>query len=354
MSYPINSKEDLIKALAGLDESTLKESGLEKVKEGMKSLNNLTEEQIKSQIRLKKSEVDLALMRNDQMEAAHALFELETRINELRAKGITITEGMTDAEEKAVKSREKEYNSLIKAAEGYEKMGVVAKELTKDQQKLKGISDSFFDSFTKSTGIALSSSEGLAGGVTEFAAAFKNADNNVGVIINSFKKYINVTTVANAMVSRMFEATIAMGKAFDEASASLAAATGTGDKLAQTLLDVRLEGNRLGVNFENAGAAIRGLASNFQGFVLVGEKTQKQLITTTALLGRMGVDATLTTSILNTLTINMGMNASAATEMTKKLVQMGSELGDAGKFLNDFNQAQSVYDKLCHITNCHF
>ena len=89
----------------------------------------------------------------------------------------------------------------------------------------------------------------------------------------------------------------------------------------------------MGVNFENAGAAIKSLASSFQGFALAGQETQKELITTTALLSRMGVDAGTTTGILNTLTINMGMNTRQATEMTKKLVQVGSALGDASKFL---------------------
>ena len=36
------------------------------------------------------------------------------------------------------------------------------------------------------------------------------------------------------------------------------------------------------------------------------------------------------------------MNAKQATQMTKQLVEMGSALGDASKFLNDFNKAQTV------------
>ena len=331
-TYPINSKQDLINALGEMDDSTLKGAGLQKLTQNMNDLSAATEQQIKSTLELRKSELDLAQMRNDRVGMEEALFNLIETRNSLEKASLN----------ERTEAQIKELENIDKLIEAYKEQGVVANKLTKNQQDLKDQTDSFFDKFTKMSGIALNSSEGFAGGMFKFAAKVKNADDAVGVMASSLKEHINLTTIANGIISKSVEATIEMAKAFDQAAASLAAATGTGERFAQTLLDVRLEGNRLGVNFENAGAAIKALSADFQGFTLAGQQTQKELITTTALLSRIGIDAGTTTSVLNTLTINMGMNAKEATQMTKQLVQMGGALGDASKFLNDFNKAQSV------------
>ena len=331
-NYPINTKEQFLAALGELDEKQLAGAGLQKLTKNMNDLTGATEKQVKATLELRKSELDLAQMRNDRVGVEEALFDLiETRNSMMK---LAYNEGN--------EAQIKELENVEKLIEAYQEQGVVANKLTKNQKDLKNQTDSFFDKFTKMSGIALNANEGFAGGMFKFAAKVKNADDAVGVMASSLKEHINLTTIANGIISKSVEATIQMAKAFDDASASLAAATGTGEKFSQTLLDVRLEGNRLGVNFENAGAAIKALSAGFQGFTLAGQQTQKELITTTALLSRIGVDAGTTTSVLNTLTINMGMNAKQATQMTKQLVEMGSALGDASKFLNDFNKAQTV------------
>jgi len=123
----------------------------------------------------------------------------------------------------------------------------------------------------------------------------------------------------------------------------LAKATGMGDKFTGTLLQVRQEGNAAGVTFENASEAIKALAEQFVGFSDQSAKIQKDLITTTALLTRIGVSADETANLLNTFTLNMGMSAGEATNFTKELIQMGSQADIASsKLIKDFQAAQKV------------
>ena len=199
-SYPINSKEQFLAALGELDEKQLAGAGLQKLTKNMNDLTNATQEQVSATMQLRKSELDLAQMRNDRIGAEEALFDLIQTRNSMQQLGYN--EGN--------EAQLKELQNIDKLIEAYEEQGVVANKLTETQKRLKGETDSFFDKFTKMSGIALSSNEGFAGSMFKFAANFKNADDAVGVTIKSFREYVNITTIANGIISKSFEATLAI------------------------------------------------------------------------------------------------------------------------------------------------
>jgi hypothetical protein len=289
--------DELRKLLEELDERQLGELGLQKASNSMKDLTNATDEQIKSLIRLNNAEIELALMRGDRLEAENALAELNEKINALQERRIQITTGMSEEERKLAVAQEKEIEGLIKLKDNYKAMGLEARNLTKDQENLKKESDAFFDSLTKGTGIALNASEGIAGSLFKFASAFRSSGDNMNVFLKSMSTYVNMTTIANGLTTKIVESTIAMGRAFDEATAAFAGATGAGDKFNDTLLGVRMEANTAGVNFENASQALQGLMESFVGISSISETAQKELVKTTAQLIRIGVSAQETTSL---------------------------------------------------------
>ena len=337
------TKKELLKALSEMTEGELSDAGLAKLSNSMKDLTGATEAQIQSMIRLKNSEIDLALMRGDRLEAQNALFELQQQINALEEQGIQITTGMSEAVEKETKARAAQHAELLKSAERYKELGLKAQELTKDQKKLKEESDGFFDSFTKKTGIALSASEGMAGGLFKFSAAFRNSGENLNVFLRSMGTYINVTTVANGLVTKVAESTVQMASEFDNASAAFAGATGAGDKFSSMLLKTRLEANTAGVNFENASQALQSLMEEFVGFSGVLPSAQQELIKTAAQLTRIGVSAQETVGLLNTFTLNMGMSANQSMRFTEELIQMGAAADiSSSRLISDFNEAQKV------------
>ena len=326
-----------------MTEGELSDAGLAKLSSSMKDLTGATEAQIQSMIRLKNSEIDLALMRGDRLEAQNALFELQQQINALEEQGIQITTGMSEAVEKETKARAAQHAELLKSAERYTDLGLKAQELTKDQKKLKEESDAFFDSFTKKSGIALSASEGMAGGLFKFAAAFRNSGENLNVFLRSMGTYINVTTVANGLVTKVAESTIQMASEFDNASAAFAGATGAGDKFSSMLLKTRMEANTAGVNFENASQALQALMEDFVGFSGVLPSAQQELTKTAAQLTRIGVSAQETVGLLNTFTLNMGMSANQSMRFTEELIQMGAAADiSSSRLISDFNEAQKV------------
>jgi hypothetical protein len=79
------------------------------------------------------------------------------------------------------------------------------------------------------------------------------------------------------------------------------------------------------------------------GFTNLGNETKNTLVTTAALMTRIGVSANESASLLNTFTLNMGMSAMEASNFTKELVQMGANADIAStKLISDFNAAQKV------------
>jgi hypothetical protein len=167
-----------------------------------------------------------------------------------------------------------------------------------------------------------------------------NSKDGIQGVMTSFTSVFSVINVAESIVLKFVESTVAMVKELDKATTSFAAATGAGDTFTGALVGAQQQGNLLGVTFDNAGNAIKGLFEDFVGFVDISEAGQAALIQDVALFERIGINAQTSGKMLTTFTKNMDMSATGAMNMTKSLAQMGDQIGiSAQKMMSDFQAA---------------
>ena len=290
---------------------------------------------------------DLARMRGDQLElqdqmhkAMKQLYELEEASINMKGEQGEKLRAEIEAHEELVKSIGKsmgltdEYvNKMIEHKEVIEKVTDSTKQYAK-------ASDEMFEGMRGHVAFLFGDNKtGLVGGMFEFAASMKSAQGGLGTFGKSFAKTFNFTTFATAMVNNFIESTVAMVKAFDDAATSFAAATGTGDEFTGTMLEMRQEGNALGVTFENSSKALQSLVENHVGFLNASKTAQKEMATQVALMDRIGISTDTSAEMLNVFTINMGKSQNAAIQMTKSLASMGGVLGNSQKFLQSFQES---------------
>jgi hypothetical protein len=335
------SKKDLLDALGKLSSTELKDAGLQKYDPASdatgKEAEEISQKKLEALRRELQMNLDLARMGDDRLKMEGDLNDLMTA----RLKHQAAISGAGDSEEAARLQAELDVMDNLIAA--YQKRGIVAQEVTAADKRLGEVADGLIGKYATMSGVFTKATEGVAGSLFSFASKAKSADRPLNVLVKSLRKHVNVTTFANNITTKMIESTAMMVREFDNASASLAKATGMGDKFTGTLLQVRQEGNTVGVTFENAAAAIKALAEQFVGFSDQSARIRKDLIITTALLTRIGVSADETANLMNTFTLNMGMSATEATNFTKELIQMGSQADIASsKLIKDFHAAQKV------------
>lgn len=293
-------------------------------------------EDIEAYTRKVQYEADLARMMGDRIDQQNILFELEQNIEKLRKKSLKAkAEGNSEEQEKY----DKMVDTLLGQAEAMRKGGIEAKKTTEQMSKFKKQADSVFSSLASKTFLFTDRDKGFAGGLFKFASAMKHTDQPLKELSASFLKHFNVVTLANGMIEKFALSTMAMVKDFDQASASFAAATGTGDQFTGTMLEMRQEGNALGVTFENSAKALQSLMERQVGFLGSSKAAQKEMATQIALMERIGISSDVSAEMMNVFTINMGKSQKASVEMTKSLVSMGGALGNSQKFLQGFQES---------------
>ncbi len=282
-------------------------------------------------------EADLSRMVNDRLAQQNTLYELTEKIKTLKLQAIEAEEGSKQAEE-----YEKMIAALKDQAKAMEDLGIKAEKTTEATERFAKEADSMFSDLATKSAIFGDPKKGMVGSMFKFAASMKSADGAMGTLGASFRKHFNFTALATGIVENIIESTIGMVKAFDEASASLAAATGTGDQFTGMMLEMRMESNDLGVTFENSSKAIQSLIRTQVGFLNSSKAAQKEMATQVALMDRIGISTDTSAEIMNVFTVTMGKSQKSAIEMTKSLVSMGGVLGDSQKFLEDFNKSMEV------------
>jgi hypothetical protein len=267
---------------------------------------------------------------------------------------------MSGEQKKVADAEAASYENLVKSIA--KSMGMTEKQtkaVLDSKEAMKGNTDStkrygkaadnVFGSLTKHARFLFGDSKsGLVGGMFEFAASMNQAEKGQGTLSKSFFKFVNLTSIATAMINNIVESTVGMVKSFDDAAASFAAATGTGDQFTGTLLEMRQEGNAMGVTFENSSKALQSLVENQVGFLGASKAAQKEMATQVALMDRIGISTDVSAEMMNVFTINMGKSQGQAIQMTKALASMGSVLGNSQKFLQGFQESLkdlAVYGK---------
>jgi hypothetical protein len=346
-----NDTEGTNKNTEATDQNTKSTKENIKSKKELKSvLDDLFESKEKSidqQIREIQYTADLARMQGDQLELQDQLAKSHKLLIELGEESEAMNEEQRaafqaekEAREGLVKSIAKQMGMNDEQIKGLLEATEAIEGVTESTKKYAKASDNLFEGIRGHVGFLFGDNKtGLVGGMFEFAAAMNSAEGGLGTFGKSFAKTFNFTTFATAMVNNFVESTIGMIKSFDDAAASFAAATGTGDEFTGTMLEMRQEGNALGVTFENSSKALQSLVENHVGFLNASKTAQKEMATQVALMDRIGISTDTSAEMLNVFTINMGKSQGAAIQMTKSLISMGGVLGNSQKFLQNFQES---------------
>lgn len=281
-------------------------------------------------------EAKMSVFNNDEIEMQNQYFEV---LKAIRESEQAYSKAKADGDDESRIRLERNLAMLNEQAKTFEKMGVAPKKMTESMKEFAEVNDSVFSSFAKNSFMFLNSTEGFAGTIGKFATAMETTDKPMSEMLSSFRKHFNLTTLANSMIAKFTESTIEMVEQFDQAAASFAAATGTGDQFTGTLLEMRQEGNALGVTFENSSKALQSLIERQVGFLNSSKTAQKEMATQVALMERIGISTDTSAEMMNVFTINMGKSQGAAIQMTKALASMGGVLGNSQKFLQNFQES---------------
>jgi hypothetical protein len=159
--------------------------------------------------------------------------------------------------------------------------------------------------------------------------------------------YLKDTFSLNNMALNIFETikknSIELFTNFDKAQASLAAATGQGDKFRGTLYEVGREGNLFGVSMDDAGKAIGTLVDQTSNFTSLSKATQSSLALNVAKMEKLGVATSDSAAIFQNFNQALGMTAKESMNMQTELAMAGVSIGvNAGKMTKDFNASLST------------
>ena len=165
----------------------------------------------------------------------------------------------------------------------------------------------------------------------------------------SFKTMFNAKNIAMNVASKIFKESMKVLDAFDQASASLAAKTGTVGKFNSVLYDTQRAGNLLNVSMSDAANAIITLNASTSNFAKLSKATQRDLSIATSQFEKLGVSTQDTADFMENAFKIMNMGANEAMLAQKELAMAGVQLGiGADKIVKDFNAASktlAVYGK---------
>jgi len=162
-------------------------------------------------------------------------------------------------------------------------------------------------------------------------------------------KAFSPQAIGLTVFNKVFDESMKVLKAFDEASASLAKTTGTVGKFNDVLYDTQRSGNLLGVTMDNVAASIAALNSGTSQFAQLNKQTQTDIAITATQMEKLGVSSEDTAAFMENAFKIMNMSAQEAITTQTELAMAGVQLGiGADKIVKDFNAASktlAVYGK---------
>jgi len=145
---------------------------------------------------------------------------------------------------------------------------------------------------------------------------------------------------AERIIASMVQEAIKLAGELDKAGKAFGAATGFafgGENGAQARIQgISKDLVRSGVTMENVGTSIKSLADNFAGFD--PGNINKDMVTTSALLAKIGVGAELSAQSMDFMVTVMSKNEKQAADLTKQLALTGRQIGvSATAMISNFN-----------------
>lgn len=156
----------------------------------------------------------------------------------------------------------------------------------------------------------------------------------------NLKSIISWENVALSAFTAILEVTMATVVQFDNARAKLAGLTGAGYEFSDSMFDAQRQANLMGVSMDDAAGATGALFSNTTNFVNISKEAQGELIATTAMMGKLGIDSATAAENFQFFNLVLGMTAEQANDAQVQLAMMGTELGiSSAKITKDFQSA---------------
>ncbi len=278
----------------------------------------------------------------------------------LQADAVGMNKDMRDSLEQALEKGEQlgaqfdEYGTAFEELRGqYHKVSLLQNDINKLSDEHKSNIDDIVDSMGGLVGLQNKYSKSFIGQlVTTGKLMQQNTAEGEAAkerFAQSFKTMFNAKNIAMNVASKIFSESMKVLDAFDQASASLAAKTGTVGKFNDVLYDTQRAGNLLGVTMDGAASAIVTLNAATSQFAKLSKKTQTDLAISTSQMERLGVSASDTAEFMENAFKIMGMGATEAIDTQTELAMAGVQLGiGADKIVKDFNAASktlAVYGK---------
>ena len=278
--------------------------------------------------------------------ARDTLEELQKQTEELQKQLDSLKE-MAEKNEMLDKAKIKDgktFKELLKEAGNDEKKIAEAKEAAQDFNKAALKTQKFMEKTAeklgKHTGINADYSKTFLGKTEETLVAFgklKEAGFTFGMLAKGFlKSFFALRNILAAVVKESFNFAVNIEKA----ALSLGAATGFGDVFKTQVRDIAQDLSLVGVEADDAGAALRSLTDGLSSFNAANKLSNTRVAGTVAQLKLLGVDSAQAVKAIDKFQRTMGMNATQAADATAQLALMGREIGiSTPKMITQFNQA---------------
>ena len=329
------------------DQLKLEEDRARILKETAKSMNQISEfrKQEAKELQLK-TELELVTLKNlDEIKEDEKKI-LDTIIEQVRAgKELKETTGFNNIETGAlrdsVEALKNKYNEIVPEQE----------KLNDLSRETKSNIEDTVESMGGLVGLSNKLNTSKIGKMTQMFKTLKGeeGDEAAKFLSDQLSEMFSIQNIAMNIFDGIFDQSMKVLTAFDNASATLAKTTGTVGKFNDNLYDAQRAGNLLGVTMEGVGTAIAALNSGTSQFAKLNSETRTQLAISTSQFERLGVSAQDTAAFMENAFKIMNMGATEAIQVQKELAMAGVNLGiGADKIVKDFNAASktlAVYGK---------
>ena len=329
------------------DQLKLEEDRARILKETAKSMNQISEfrKQEAKELQLK-TELELVTLKNlDEIKEDEKKI-LDTIIEQVRAgKELKEPTGFNNIETGAlrdsVEALKNKYNEIVPEQE----------KLNDLSRETKSNIEDTVESMGGLVGLSNKLNTSKIGKMTQMFKTLKGeeGDEAAKFLSDQLSEMFSIQNIAMNIFDGIFDQSMKVLTAFDNASATLAKTTGTVGKFNDNLYDAQRAGNLLGVTMEGVGTAIAALNSGTSQFAKLNSETRTQLAISTSQFERLGVSAQDTAAFMENAFKIMNMGATEAIQVQKELAMAGVNLGiGADKIVKDFNAASktlAVYGK---------
>jgi len=352
-----------IKAMPATDQNKIaSEIGDEnkKVADNAKKLLGRSKEQLEVAMKHKQVLAETAGILNDTFEEAKQRVKIAEDLVELKRREMTESMNSEEADtfnkglEKA-KEEIREFGQIVTGAntdagKQYEDMLKNYKEHVDLEEGLGAIREDgvvLADKLAVSLGIQKKYKDSILGTTVSLLSKLNEEGEAGNRARKAMKKYLVDLFTAKNIALNIFNAikdnSIDLFMSFDKAQASLAAATGQGDKFRGTLYEVGRQGNLFGVSMDDAGKAIGALVDQTSNFTSMSKATQSSLALNVAKMEKLGVATSDSAAIFQNFNQALGMTAKESMNMQTELAMAGVSIGvNAGKMTKDFNASLST------------